>query len=178
MEIKGYTYGYNSRRGMYTLPEAADSRRLLIEGTGINWVCVAFSVKQKTYASTEILYDYRKNISDLELIQVISEFHARGIRVCLKPMIDTEDGMWRALIDFPDRNMFNKDNYWDTWFEHYTAYLVHYAELAEYCGCEMFCLGCEMLGTERKESHWRAAIAEVRRVYHGALTYNTNEGCE
>lgn len=177
MEIKGYTYGYNSHKGMYTSPEAAKSRELLMQ-TGINWVCLAFSVRQKSFASTEILYDYRKNVSDLEIIKTINEFHDHGIKVCLKPMIDTEDGMWRALINFPDHNMFGKDPYWDSWFESYRAYLTHYAEIASYTGCEMFCLGCEMLGTERKEKHWRETIAAVRRIYSGKLVYNTNHGKE
>lgn len=178
MEIKGFTYGYSGQdTGMYTSPKAYESREALRK-TGINWVALAFSVKQKSYSSTEIYYDYRKNVSDLELIKTIADFHDNNVKVCLKPMIDSEDGIWRALIDFPDMDMFNKDRYWDTWFEYYTAYLVHYAELAEYTGCEMLCIGCEMLGTERKEAHWRNAIEQIRKVYHGPLTYNTNHGKE
>lgn len=177
MEIKGYTYGYSSRKGSLTRPEARRSRELLTE-LGINWVCLAFAVKQKTFTSTEILYDYRMNVSDLELITTIKEFHDRGIKVCLKPMINCDDGIWRALISFPDENMFGEDRYWKIWFESYTAFLVHYAEIAAYTGCEMFCLGCEMLGTEHREKEWRSAIGAVRAVYSGKLTYNTNHGKE
>ena len=177
MEIKGYTYGYNSKKGMYTSERGIESRRLLME-TGINWVCLAFSAKQKSYSSTEIFFDYRYNVTDLEIIAAVEDFHSHGIKVCLKPMIDTLDGVWRARIDFPDSNMFGEDKYWDTWFEFYRAYLIHYAEIAAYTGCEMFCLGCEMLGTERKEEHWRRAIDEVKKVYSGKLVYNTNHGKE
>ncbi len=42
----------------------------------------------------------------------------------------------------------------------------------------MFCVGCEMLGTERKEEYWRRAIEAVRSVYTGPLVYNTNHGKE
>ena len=42
----------------------------------------------------------------------------------------------------------------------------------------MFCVGCEMLGTERKEELWRETIAAVRQVYHGELVYNPNHGKE
>lgn len=177
MEIKGYTYGYKARKGMYTSEEGKFSQDALM-GLGINWVCLAFSVKQKTFTSTEILFDYRKNVPDLEIIATIQRFHDNNVRVCLKPMIDTEDGIWRALINFPDETMFEEDRYWSAWFESYQAYLLHYAEIAEYTGCEMFCLGCEMLGTERKEKYWRETIAKVRNVYHGKLTYNTNHGKE
>ncbi|MCR5595273.1 MAG: glycosyl hydrolase family 53 [Lachnospiraceae bacterium] len=177
MEIKGFTYGYQATKGVYPSREAIRSREALME-TGINWVCLAFSVKQKSYSSTEIYFDYRKSVPDLEIISTVDHFHRNGIKVCLKPMIDSEDGVWRALIDFPDQTMFEQDYYWKTWFEYYQAYILHYARIAEYSHCEMLCLGCEMLGTERKESYWRDLIAEVRKVYSGKLTYNTNHSRE
>ena len=101
---------------------------------------------------------------DLELIGTISRFHERGVKVCLKPMINSDDGVWRALIDFPDENMLEEDTYWSRWFASYQAFLTHYARVAQYTGCEMFCLGCEMLGTERKETYWRQTIAMVREI--------------
>ncbi|MCR5154798.1 MAG: glycosyl hydrolase family 53 [Lachnospiraceae bacterium] len=177
MEIKGYTYGYKAVKGTYTSEAAVRSREALME-TGINWVCLAFSVRQKSYSSTEIYFDYRRSVSDLDIISTVEHFRKNNIKVCLKPMIDTDDGVWRARIDFPDETMFNEDKYWKTWFEYYTAYILHYAEIAEYTGCEMLCLGCEMLGTERKETYWRELIAKVRKVYSGKLTYNTNHGHE
>lgn len=177
MEIKGYTYGYHAEKGLYVSEEGKRSQDALID-IGINWVCLAFPVEQKTFTSTEILFDYRKNVPDLEIISTIKRFHDRGIKVCLKPMINSADGVWRALIDFPDQNMFEEDNYWSRWFASYQAFLTHYAEIAEYTGCEMFCLGCEMLGTERQETYWRQTIAMVREIYHGPLVYNTNHGKE
>jgi hypothetical protein len=35
-----------------------------------------------------------------------------------------------------------------------------------------------MSSTEAYEKRWRALIAEVRKVYHGAITYNVNHGRE
>ena len=177
MEIKGYTYGYHAEKGLYVSEEGKRSQDALMD-IGINWVCLAFPVEQKTFTSTEILFDYRKNVPDLEIISTIKRFHDRGIKVCLKPMINSADGVWRALIDFPDQNMFEEDNYWSRWFASYQAFLTHYAEIAEYTGCEMFCLGCEMLGTERQETYWRQTIAMVQEIYHGPLVYNTNHGKE
>ncbi|MBQ9118741.1 MAG: glycosyl hydrolase family 53 [Lachnospiraceae bacterium] len=177
MEIKGYTYGYGGRAGVYRTPDAITSQDLLFD-TGVNWICLASAVNQDTYASTDILFDYRYNASDKDLTFVINRAHERGIKVCLKPMINCKDGAWRAQIDFPDGDMIGRDIYWSKWFESYTAFLLHYAELAEDTDCEMFCLGCEMLGTERKEEYWRELIAKVREVYHGPLVYNTNHGHE
>lgn len=177
MNIKGFTYGYHAVKGLYDSEEGRYSQDALMD-TGINWVCLAFPINQKTYSSTEILFDYRRNVPDLELIITIGRFHDRGIKVCLKPMINSDDGVWRALIDFPDQTMLEEDTYWAKWFASYQAFLIHYAVLAQYTGCEMFCLGCEMLGTERKEEYWRQTIAMVREVYHGPLVYNTNHGKE
>ena len=177
MEIKGFTYGYSAKKGMYNCEKGIESQNELMK-TGINWVCLAFPVSQKSYSSTEIYFDYRYNMPDLEIIDTINRFHEKNIKVCLKPMINCSDGIWRALIDFPDANMMEEDYYWKQWFEFYQAFLEHYAQIAEFTKCEMFCLGCEMLGTERKEDYWRQTIAKVRKIYSGPLVYNTNHGKE
>jgi hypothetical protein len=42
----------------------------------------------------------------------------------------------------------------------------------------MFCIGCEMLGTEHRKYDWEYIIQEVRRVYKGTIVYNTNHDHE
>ncbi|MDR0220716.1 MAG: glycosyl hydrolase family 53 [Lachnospiraceae bacterium] len=177
MEIKGFTYGFNARRGDLLSPEAVDSRARLM-ALGINWVCFAFTVRQKTFASTEIMFDYARTPTDKEITQTIAHFHENGVKVCLKPILNCDDGMWRALIDFPDSDMMGQDKYWDAWFASYGAFMLHYAEIAADTGCAMYCTGCEMSGTERKEGHWRELLAKVRHIYPGLVTYNTNHGNE
>lgn len=176
MFVKGFTYGFNGRRGMYQTSEAALSMDRL-SALGGDWVALAFAIVQDSYATTVIRPDYRFSVTDKDVITAVRRLHERGLKVCLKPMINCADGLWRARIDFPDEISHRRD-YWKEWFESYTAFLCHYAEIAQDTGCEMFCVGCEMLGTERKESHWRAAIQAVRKIYTGPLTYNTNHGCE
>lgn len=177
MWIKGFTYGWMARKGAYRTKEAIKSQDKLYD-LGVNWVCIAFPVMQHTFSSTEIYYDYKKTITDKDIIFAINRAHEKGVKVCLKPVINSEDGIWRALIDFPDEDMMGKDKYWDKWFESYSAFLSHYAELAQDTGCEMFCIGCEMNGTERKEKHWRNVIKEIRDIYQGPIVYNINHGRE
>ncbi len=177
MWMKGFTYGWRCRRGMYRTEKAVRSRELLYD-LGINWMCLAFSVTQKSFSSTEILFDYRYTVTDKDITAAIRHAHDKGVKVCLKPVINCADGMWRAFIDFPDSDMMGKDRYWDQWFESYEAFLCHYAELAQDTGCEMFCIGCEMSGTERKEEHWRRLIKKIRTIYSGPVVYNTNHGRE
>jgi hypothetical protein len=176
MFIKGYTYGFDGRRGLYQTEEAALSMERLA-ALGGDWAALAFVIRQDHFYSTQIRPDYRYTVTDKDVITAANKLHALGLKVCMKPMINSADGVWRAHIHFPEREWGDQD-YWREWFDNYTAFLCHYAEIAEETGCEMFCVGCEMLGTEHKEEEWRKAIAAVRQVYHGELVYNTNHGKE
>ena len=176
MFIKGFTYGYDGRRGLYRTEEAAQSMDRLA-ALGGDWAALAFAVMQDSFHSTLIRPDYRFTVTDKDVETAVRSLHARGLKVCMKPMVNSADGVWRAHIAFPRPEWGDRD-YWKEWFSSYTAFLCHYAEIAEETGCEMFCVGCEMLGTEIEEAHWRAAIAKVREIYHGPLVYNTNHGKE
>ena len=176
MFIKGFSYGYDGRRGAYRTPEAALSMERMA-ALGGNWAALAFAVTQDSFSSTVIRPDYRFTVTDGDIEAAVGKLHALGLKVCLKPMVNCADGVWRAQIRFPEAEWGDRD-YWRDWFSSYTAFLRHYAEIAEETGCEMFCVGCEMLGTEEKDMYWRRAIGEVRRVYHGPLVYNTNHGKE
>ena len=175
--IKGYTFGFDASKGDYQTKEALESLTKLRD-TGTEWLCLAFIVYQKKYSSTEIFFDYRETVTDLDLLFIINKAHEMGFKVCLKPVINCHDQMWRARIDFPDLDDSGPDQYWNKWFEFYRAFLTHYAQIATHTNCEMFCVGCEMLGTERKEEHWRETISEVKEIYKGLITYNTNHGAE
>ena len=177
MEFKGYTYGFMAKRGQYRSEEGIKSQELLYQ-TGINWMCLAVMLTQETAHSTKIEFDFGSSSSDRDIIAAVERAHNNGIKVCLKPMVNCRDGVWRAYINFADSDFAGKDPYWDKWFESYGNFMKYYAELAEETGCEMLCIGCEMSGTERKESHWRKLIAEIRNIYSGKLIYNTNHGRE
>ena len=176
MFIKGFTYGFDGRRGAYRTPEAQVSMERL-SLLGGDWVALAFTVMQDTFSSTSIRPDYRFTVTDRDVTEAVTKLHSLGLKVCMKPIVNCADGVWRANISFPDTEWGNR-GYWRDWFSSYTGFLCHYGEIAEETGCEMFCVGCEMLGTEAKEDHWRETIKAVREIYHGPLVYNTNHGKE
>lgn len=176
MKIKGFTYGFDGKRGDYRSPEADLSIERLA-ALGGDWAALAFIVYQDTFSSTVIRPDYRDTVTDRDVAAAVERLHARGLKVCMKPVVNCRDNVWRACIDFPEPDFGNRD-YWKEWFSSYKAFLCHYAEIAEETGCEMFCVGCEMVGTERKEELWRDTIAAVRGIYHGPLIYNANHGKE
>ena len=177
MEVRGFTYGYMAKRGAYQSEAGKKSQEAMFD-IGINWMCLAFPLYQDTYQSTKIRFDYRYDITEKDILTAIKRAKDRNIKVCLKPMVNCKDHIWRAYIDFPEEDFLGEDTYWKQWFESYTAFLIHYAEIAQDTGCELFCIGCEMLGTERKEEYWREVIKRVREVYKGPITYNTNHGKE
>lgn len=184
--IKGFTYGWDGHRGMYKTDSSFISMQRMA-AMGGNWAALAFSVRQEHFSSSRFGFDYRYTVTDREIITAIERLKSLGLKVCLKPVVDCEDGVWRAHISFPDiefpviKSGTGKkfsNSYWDEWFSCYNAFICHYAEIAEDTGCEMLCIGCEMLGTEHKEDYWRRLIEDVRKIYHGKLIYNTNHGCE
>ena len=177
MEIRGFTYGYDGREGVYRSKQGMHSQELLFE-TGVNWICLAFRVEQDDIFSRTIRFHFGEDVTDRDLMAVIENAHAHGVKVCLKPILNSGDGIWRARLTFPDGDMWKRESYWDEWFRSYGAFMKYYARLAEETGCEMFCVGCEMCGTEHKEKHWRSLIWDIRHQYHGKLSYNTNHGHE
>lgn len=177
MEMKGFTYGFDAKRGDLRSEGGIKSQEFLYK-TGIDWMCLAVVCHQETAHSTEIKFDFAETVSDRDIMAAVERAHKNGIKVCLKPMVNCKDGVWRAYINFADSDFSGRDPYWDKWFKSYGDFMKYYAQLAEETGCEMLCIGCEMCGTERKEEHWRKLIAEIRQIYSGKLIYNTNHGHE
>lgn len=176
-KILGITYGYMANRGEYRSPQGVKSQELMYE-LGNNWVCLAVANYQKHFYSTDIYADYQRTPTDRDIDAFVTKAHSKGVKVCLKPMLNSEDNMWRAHIGFPDLNMSDMDIYWEKWFDSYKHYILHYAELAQELNCEMFCIGCEMLGTEHRKYEWLHIIEEVRKIYSGKVIYNTNHDHE
>ncbi len=99
-----------------------------------------------------------------------------GLRVTLKPQIWLSWGRWSGDIAFT----IPAD--WESWWAQYRQWILHYARLAELNGTGLFVVGTELGGTtalERgQQQAWRRIIGDVRRVYHGPLTYAAHWGPE
>jgi len=96
------------------------------------------------------------------------------LKVCLKPVVNCSDGTWRAHINFFEIDVPCEPK-WSDWFTSYRQFMVHYAKLAQEMSCEMLCIGCEMVQTDRREQQWREIIQAVREVYDGLITYNCDK---
>jgi glycosyl hydrolase family 113 len=97
--------------------------------------------------------------------------HQRGLKSVLKPHIwlRHSGGKWRGDIE-----MENAED-WDKWFENYSKFILHYANVARESNIEMLCIGTELLHPAIEfPDKWRALIKEIRGVYQGKLTYAAN----
>ncbi len=158
---KGFSFP-SWRNGTYASPEAAAS---LDEAASLhaNWVAIiptryVANVGSAEFRATE------DTESDTNVLRAIAAAHARGLKVLLKPHVDSLDGKWRG--EFKPSNVGH-------WFRNYRTMLVHYADLAAASGADMFSIGCEYdkLTGPAYRARWLEIIASVRRSYAGPITY-------
>ena len=172
--IKGFTFGWGAKQGDFKKSEAKESLRLMKERTASNYVIFALAAKQETAFSTDVIYEGEHIVSDDELREMIDYAREIDLKIMLKPTVNPSDGTWRAHINFFDLDVPCEPK-WKDWFASYTAYQMHYAKIAEEKQVEMFIAGCEMVQTERREREWRQLINDLRTVYNGLITYNTDK---
>lgn len=172
--IKGVTFGFMTNRGKFADEDAQDSMRKMVDTTGADTVILAITAKQQTAHSEDIDFKSEDTPSDDEITWMIQYAKTLGLRVVLKPMVNCNDGTWRAHINFFDIEVPCEPK-WSKWFESYTKFMLHYAEIARENACEMLIIGCELVQTQRREIEWRTLIKKIRAVYTGMLTYNTDK---
>jgi hypothetical protein len=102
--------------------------------------------------------------------RAIAQAHAQGLRVFLVPHLWVESGDWRGEID-P-----GTDEGWKRWAESYRRFLLTWAKVAEAEHVEMFSIGVELrsFATTTRGPLLSGIVADVRRAYHGLLTYAAN----
>ncbi|MCM1027701.1 MAG: 1,4-beta-xylanase [Roseburia sp.] len=172
--VKGMNFAPFAPRGVLGSKEAGQSLRRMAERTGTNFVILCPAAVQATAQSVDIDYRSDRTMGDGELRDMIALVHGMGLRCALKPTVNCKNGIWRAHINFFDEDVPCEPK-WSEWFASYGEFQLHFAEIAEECGCEMFITGCEMVQTERRAKEWRALIADVKTVYSGPVSYNTDK---
>ncbi|MDZ4658727.1 MAG: hypothetical protein SH868_14220 [Bythopirellula sp.] len=202
--VKGISWGWVGSRGDYESPEAAESMKKLA-ATGAEWVCIAFATTMQSPHNPDFTWgdDKTSMVTDDEIRQAVKLARDNGLKVILKPVVNCDDGTWRAWIRFyrpvteeekaagttgemdpwGDVPVMREGEVkdlaaWDRWWGNYQNFLIHYAELAQETDAEIFCLGCEMSSTEEFVDKWRSLIGEIRPIYTGQLVYDINHGHE
>lgn len=172
--IKGFNFiNHSNCRGNYC-NEDTKNALTCAKRLGLTHINLVFSAFQETAHTEEIRWDYDNCPTREDLLDMIHYAKSINLKVILKPMLDCLDGTWRARINFFDIEV-PCEAKWSVWFKNYEKYMRYCAVIAETGGCEMLVIGTEMVQSERRASEWIHVIREVRKIYNGLITYNTDK---
>jgi hypothetical protein len=173
--IRGVTIGpienaYHPGVG-YGTP-AFDSTLMECQAMGANWVAITPFGRVHDLSGRGIDLTFEAPFpSNREAIrQAIRMAHTRGLHVMLVPHLWVESGDWRALID-P-----KTDDGWRKWAASYKAFLFTWAKVAEEEHVELLSAGVELRSwvTTSRAPSFVDLLRDLRRVYHGLVTYSAN----
>ncbi len=135
---------------------------------GVEDVSVLTTWYQNNTNSLDIERDSFKTPNDYGIERVLKLARFKyGMRTTLKPHVDLWDNSWRGNISH------TLDADWTQWFEEYTDFITHYAELAERNQVDCLVIGTELKGTVHRPE-WRQVIQDVRAVYPEEVLYSAH----
>ena len=169
----GVTFGFYGS-DEYFASQAARDEIDAISRAGANWVTVVATVWQDTCQSTFQYRDFDLTPSDLTLKGIIDLVHAKGMKVCLRPMLECKDGYGRLAVWLPvagGKRMFGRcSTARAEWFESLRKRSAYYARLARETGCEAFCIDSELDRMVEENDLWESVVDAVRKEYKGPVT--------
>jgi hypothetical protein len=156
--------GYGSRPYDRTLVEA--------RALGANWIALTPFGRVADLGGTGIdpTFEAPFDRNRRDVARAVAMAHARGLRVMIVPHLWVESGQWRALID-PGTS-----GGWARWAGSYGRFVRAWATVAEQSGADMFSAGAELRSwvTTAHAASFEQLVDDVRRVYHGLVTYSAN----
>jgi hypothetical protein len=106
---------------------------------------------------------------DEGIIECTEYAKARKMKVFLKPHI------WFSHGTFTGDFELNSEADWQEWETNYSAYILHYAMLADSINIDMLAIGVELKSfILHRPDFWISLIDSVRQVYSGTITYAAN----
>jgi hypothetical protein len=148
--------------------------RALVEARamGATWVALTPFGRVADLSGTGVAFDFEAPFerNRRDVARAIEMAHTRGLRVMLVPHLWVESGEWRARID-P-----GSDAGWARWADSYGRFALAWAQVAETSRADMFSAGVELRSwvTTTHGPSFTRLLRELRRVYHGVLTYSAN----
>ncbi len=156
--------GYGSPACQRALEEA--------RALGANWVSLTPFGRVWDKRSTGISLSFEEPYASnrVAVRRAVEQAHALGLRVLLVPHLWVESGEWRAEIDPPSPEA------WQRRAASYRHFLLEWATLARDARVDMLAVGVELRSwvTTTHAPSFFPLIDEVRRVYPGLLTYAAN----
>ncbi|MFH1665249.1 MAG: hypothetical protein ABIA77_03780 [Candidatus Omnitrophota bacterium] len=163
---KGMVYATWSPEGY--MSENSDESMAKMRQDGTEWMSILVTWYQQNCWSAGI-HKTETTPSDESIIYTIRKARELGMKVMLKPhldLLDKSDGSWRGEIGSV------KEPEWEAWFLEYTAFIMHYADIAQKEKVEILCIGTELSTSATTKGYmWKEMIGKIRKRYSGYLTY-------
>jgi hypothetical protein len=150
------------QEGGYDGPDVEQALREIAD-VGATWVELTPTWYQQTRNSSEVLRT-AGTVNDSGLERAINLAHERGLKVFLKPHV----GLPNPGQD--SRNNIQPDDR-AAWFTSYTAFITHYASIAQRLRVEQFAVGTELSSVTDDRAAWLRVIEAVRSQYRGTVVY-------
>jgi len=158
--------------GLYAGLPDYDYREELERIASVGATCVTLQAiyRMERYDSVEVVRHPTSSPTARSLELTFQQARRLGLRMMFFPTINLRDEAenatwWRGNIQPRD---------WELWWRNYTAFNVEMARLAQAGGVEWYSVGTEMASTHRFPDQWRHLVSEVRKVFHGKITYSVN----
>jgi hypothetical protein len=139
-----------------------------IAATGATDLQLVIRWAQQDIHSHDLTRDPDRTAPDALLGWVMDAARQRKLRVFLMPIVHLNvraKGHWRGTLEPTDLH---------AWWRAYTAFIEHYARLAQRHQAALFAVGSELVSQERHRDRWLALILRVRKIFPGPLTYSAN----
>lgn len=163
-----------------------------LKAAGVTWVTLSFPWYIDSVKSTGPIlpvsggcptgapFNNASSPSNASVVTGMRAAKALGLRVVLRPMVDPHFGLpgnagaSRGQIG----DSFTTDAEWAAWWASYNRFLAYWAGVAAAEHADVFCIGAELSGTEKRDAEWRAAFAAVRAAYSGMVYYSASSGVD
>ena len=172
--LNAYTFGFCEKRGFTRGKAWKWSLEQMALTTDCNAMILPVCAWQDHAYSTQMDSEGPDVMDDNDVRAVCDHARTLGLKIILKAMVNCRDGYWRAYIRFVDQDI-PTEACWGDWFASWEAHVCRVADMAEENKADLFCIGCEMVGTDGREQEWRKVIRSVRQRYRGPITYNCDK---
>ncbi|PID38173.1 MAG: hypothetical protein CSA24_01375 [Deltaproteobacteria bacterium] len=149
-------------------PKKLERKLKQVKAVGASHVSLVVQWSTRDVRSTQLAPREQHTTSDKKLELMIARTRAHGMKVVLFPIVDVQIRKpleWRGVIKPPS---------WEAWWRSYRRFILHYARIAAQTKVAVFCVGSELVTTEKMRKRWAALIAAVKKVYRGKLLYSAN----
>lgn len=156
------------RRKVFDNPAVYRSLNLLRQDN-VNWLSLQVAWYQSNDTSNTIFPDPEETPTDASVTRLIRYVHGLGMRVFFDVFVNANHGnAWEAVFHPTDPAK---------WFASFDRYLVHYGKLAQKDHVDLMAIVDEFDSLDSVPAYapyWAQAIRNLKRVYHGPVTYGAN----